>query len=78
MAIRTKEEYEFETEQQRKGVHSDLAQLIRDLQLLQKRIEIDSDLNEGYFPQGSVLDLAVRYGKLCEMQRLRYAFQEVA
>ncbi len=72
--MRTKEEHEFEINNQKRRVVNQITKMIDDLQLLKRCVDNDPTLLESYLPQGYI-DLASQYGKLCEMQRLGYAFK---
>jgi TolB-like protein len=75
--MRSKSEHDMEQKVLAGGISRDIESLMP--QLAAMKVAIDRDNTQTYqIPTGGLIDLAVRWGQLCEMQRISYAFQEGA
>ncbi len=75
--MRSKEEHDMELNVLAQSVSRDIDSLMSQLAAMETAIE-RNNMQTYQMPTGNLVDLALRWGQLCEMQRLSYAFQEGA
>jgi len=75
MKPRSKEEYEWETKLQRESVGRQIDRVIADLKDTKERALMGYAMSHN-LPQQSLIDLAIRWGELCEMERRKKEYED--
>jgi hypothetical protein len=73
--LRSKAEYEWETKLQRESISRQINRIIADLNDAEDRALSGNAMNH-HLPQQSLIDLAIRWGELCEMERRKSEYSE--
>jgi hypothetical protein len=70
--MKTKEEYDFELGQLRERTSRHIGRVIVELKTLQDMVERPQQpLYEHYMPQQSIIDMAMTYGRLLQLQEMK-------
>jgi hypothetical protein len=75
MKPRSKEEYEWETKQQRESIAKQISNLVMNLSDARDRALSGAAMSH-HLPQQSLIDLAIRWGELCEMERRKKEYED--